>query len=105
MNGILNENTVVKEYDFNKPDIHEIDFLLDDIIKDRRNRYFHTFGYRLVYDIKIKIISINEEVSFTTTHKSMDFKTEIFGLSKKIKNALQNGVIFVQINKLTKKKL
>ena len=33
----------------------------------------------------------------------MDFKTEFFGLSKKIKNARQNGLKFNQIKKLTKK--
>ena len=39
MNGILNGSTVVKEYNFNEPDDHEIDYLLDDIIKDCRNKY------------------------------------------------------------------
>ena len=43
MNGILNEFSVVKECDFNKPDIHEVDFLLVDIITPCRNKYFHTF--------------------------------------------------------------
>ena len=40
MNEIFNENKlfVVKEYKFDKKDIHEIDYLLDDVIKDcRRN--------------------------------------------------------------------
>ena len=48
----MNENqlTIVKEYDFNKPDIQEIDYLLDDIFKTCRNKYFHTFEYRLIYD-------------------------------------------------------
>ena len=42
MNGIINENklTVVKEYDFDKTDIHEIDFLLDDVIKPCRKTIF-----------------------------------------------------------------
>ena len=34
-----------------KKDIHEIDYLLDDVIKHCRKNYFHTFEYRLVYDI------------------------------------------------------
>ena len=33
----------------------------------------------------------------------MDFKTEFFGLSKKMKIARQNGLKFNQIKKLTKK--
>ena len=53
MNEIINENKlfVVKEYEFDKKDIHEIDYLLDDVIKDCRRKYFHTFEYKLVYDI------------------------------------------------------
>ena len=46
----MNESTVVEEHNFNKPDIHEKEYLLDDIIKDCRNNYFHTFEYRLVYN-------------------------------------------------------
>ena len=45
MNEIINKNKlfVVKEYEFDKKDIHEIDNLLDDVIKDCRRNYFHTF--------------------------------------------------------------
>ena len=75
MNGILNESTVAEEYDFIKPDIQEIEYLFDDILKDCRNTYFHTFEYRLVYDILFTIISFNEEVNFTIIHRSMEFKT------------------------------
>ena len=96
----MNESTVVKEYDFIKPDIHEVDCLLDDIIKDCRNMYFHTFEYRFVYDVRFKNIS-NNEVNFTITHGSVEFKTEFYGLNKKIKIARENGFIFNQINKLT----
>ena len=34
MDGIINENKlfVVKEYEFDKKDIHEIDYLLDDVM-------------------------------------------------------------------------
>ena len=97
----MNESTVVKEYDSIKPDIHGVDYLLDDIIKDCRNKYFHTFEYRLVYEIKFTNISNNEEVNLTITHRSIEFKTEFYGLNKKIKNAQRNGFIFNQINKLT----
>ena len=48
----MNDSTVVKKYVFIQPDIHEIENLLDDIVKDCRYKYFHTFEYRLVYDIK-----------------------------------------------------
>ena len=71
MNGILKERIVVKEYDFNKLDIDEKDFFLDDNIKDCRNKYFDSFEYKLVYDIKFTNISNNEEVIFTNTHRNM----------------------------------
>ena len=99
MNEIINENKlfVVKEYEFDKTDIHEIDYLLNDVIKDCRRNYFHTFEYRLVYDINFTNNSNNEEVNLIITHKSMEFKTEFYALNKKIKNARQNGFIFNQI--------
>ena len=78
--------TIVEEYDFDKPDIHEIDYLLDDKIKDCRDKYFHTFEHRHVYDINFTKNSNNEEINFTINQRSMDFKTEFYGL-KKIKNA------------------
>ena len=70
---------------FNKPDIHEIDCLLDDICKDCRIKHFHTFEYRLVYDITFTNISNKEEVNFTIVHTSMEFKIEFYGLQKKSK--------------------
>ena len=100
MNEIINENKlfVVKEYEFDKTDIHEIDYLLDDVIKDCRRNYFHTFEYKLVYDINFTNISNNEEVNLIITHRSMEFKTEFYGVNKKIKKARRNGFIFNQIN-------
>ena len=100
MDGIINKNKllVVKEYEFDKKDIHEIDYLLNDVIKDCRRNYFHTFEYKIIYDINFTNISNNEEVNLIITHKSMEFKTELYGLNKKIKNARRNGFIFNQIN-------
>ena len=100
MNEIINENKVfvVKEYKFGGKDIHEIDYILNDVIKDCRRNYFHKFEYKLVYDINFTNISNNEEVNFIITHKSNEFKTEFYGLNKKIKNARQNNLVFNQIN-------
>ena len=97
MNGILNENTVVKENDFIKSDIHEIDYLLDVTIKDCRDKYFYKFKNRLVYDIKFTNISNIEEVNFTITHRSMQFKTEFYGLNKKIRNARSEEMVLYLI--------
>ena len=103
MDGIMNENhlTIVREYEFDKSDIHGIDCLLDDIIQECRDRFFHTLEYKLVYDIQFTKISNVEEINFTVPHRSMEFKTEFYLLNKKIKNSRKNGFIFNQINKLT----
>ena len=100
MNDILKESTVVEEYNFTKPDILEIENLFDDIIKNCRNKYFHTFEYRLVYDVKFTDISSTEEVSFTITHRSMEFKTEIYGFNRKKTKMLEEKVFYLikQIN-------
>ena len=100
MNEIFNKNKlfVVKEYEFDTGDIHEIDYILDDVIKDCRKKYFHSFEYRIIYNLSFKNISNNEEVNLIVTHRSMEFKTEFYGLNKKIKNARRNGFIFNQIN-------
>ena len=59
MNGIMHENqlTVVNKYHFDKLDIHEKDYLLDDITKDCRKKCFHPFEFRLVYDINFTNVS------------------------------------------------
>ena len=85
MNDMTNENQliVVKEDDFDKTDIHEIEYPPDDVIKDCRKKYFHSFEYKLVYDINFTNNSNNEEVNLIMTHRSMEFKTEFYGLNKK----------------------
>ena len=100
MNEIINKNKlfVVKEYEFNKKDVHEIDYILDDVIKDCRKMYFHSFEYRIIYNLSFKNISNNEEVNLIVTHRSMEYKTDFYGVNKKIKNARRNGFIFNQIN-------
>ena len=39
----MNENNVVKENEFINPDIDEVDYLLEKIIKDCRDKYFPSF--------------------------------------------------------------
>ena len=81
----MNENqlTTVKNYATDKPDIHEIYSLLDDFFKDCRNKFFHEFEFRHVYDIQITNFSNDEDVNFTITHRSGEFETEFYGLNKK----------------------
>ena len=49
---------VVVEYEIIKSEIDEIDFIFDNFIKDCRDKFFHTFEYRCVYDIKFTSFKI-----------------------------------------------
>ena len=60
--------------------------------------FFHTFEYGYVYDIKF---TNNGEVNLTITHGYMCFRSEFFGLMRKIKNAQKDGFRFNEIVKLT----
>ena len=71
MIGILNENVVVKEYEFDNPLIQKIDSLIDNSIKDCHNKYFHTFDHICEYDIQLTNITNIESVNFTISEKSM----------------------------------
>ena len=43
MNGIFDENSVVKEYKFHRPLLSEIDSIADNCVRDCNNNYYHTF--------------------------------------------------------------
>ena len=60
MNGILNENVIVKEDEFDNPLIQKIDSLIDNSIRDCHNKYFHTFDHIFEYDIQLTNITNNE---------------------------------------------
>ena len=72
MNGIMNENqlAVVKEYEFIKSLIHQIDIINDNCYRDCHNKYFHTFDYICVYDIKVTNIGNNEIINITISDKA-----------------------------------
>ena len=90
----MNQSGVVKDYDFNEPDFLETGYLLDEKIKDCRNKSFQTFEYRFVYDNKFTKASNNERVNFTNTNRSMEFKTEFFVSIKKTK-MLQEMIFYL----------
>ena len=91
----------VKEYEFIAPDFDEVNYILKDTIKDCRKNYFHSFGYRCVYDIKYTNIKNNEEVILTNSIGYMEFNSQSYGLSEKHRNARNIGFLFNQIVKLT----
>ena len=97
MSGILNENVIVKEYEFDNPLIQKIDSLIDNSIRDCHNKYFHTFDHICEYDLNFTNITNNESVNFKISDKCMG----MYELNKKLTIALERGFKFNQINKLT----
>ena len=83
MNGIMNENVIVKEFEFIKPLIHKIDSIIDNCCRVCHNKYFHTFEYICVYDIKLTTIGNNEKNILTISCKSM----HLYDINKKLKIA------------------
>ena len=92
-----NELNVVKEYEFYNPSIHKIDSIIDGCYRDCHNKYFHTFRYVCMYDIKLTNITNNEIINITISDESLG----LYELNKKLTIARQRGFKFNQINKLT----
>ena len=95
----MNENElyVVKECKFDNPLFHKIDSIIDGCYRDCHNKYFHTFKYVCIYDIKLTNITNNEIFNITVSDESMN----LFELNKKLTLTRQRGFRFLQINKLT----
>ena len=55
------------------------------------------------FDIKLTIIPNHKEDNLRITHRFKCFKSEIYGLNKKIKNASKYGSKYKEILKITMK--
>ena len=97
MNGVMNENVMVKVYEFDHLLIQKIESLIDNSIRDCLNKYFHTFDHICEHDLFFTNITSNETVSFTISDKSMG----LIELNKKLTVARGNDFLFHQINKVT----
>ena len=73
----------VTEYEFIETQIDEVIYILNDTIKDCRRKYFHTFGYSCVYDIKFINMENFVEDNLTITLVFAKFKSQLYGLDKK----------------------
>ena len=93
----MNENVIVKKYEFYEPHLQKIDSLIDNSIRDCHNKYFLTFDHICEYNLNFTNITNNEPVNFTISDKSMN----LYELNKKLTVARKNGFKFNQINKLT----
>ena len=95
----MNENEiyVVKEYEFDNPLFHKVDSIIDGCYRDCHNKYFHTFRYVCIYDIKLTNITNNEKINISLSFESLG----LYELNIKLTIARQRGFILNQINKLT----
>ena len=80
LNGIMNENVIVEEYEFDKPLIRKIDFIVDICFRDCHNEFFHTFDHICVHDINFTDFDNIETVNLTFSDKNM----ELYELIKKL---------------------
>ena len=58
---------VAQEFKFVNPDIDDVNYILNDAIKDCRKKYFHSLEYRCVYDFKFSNFTNHEEVVLSIT--------------------------------------
>ena len=92
-----NELYVVKEYKFDTPLFHKKDSIIAGCYRDCHKKYFHTFKYVCIYDIKLSNITNIEIINLSISDESMN----LFEINKKLTLARQRGFRFLQINKLT----
>ena len=92
-----NEIYVVKEYNFDNPPITKIDSIIDNCYRECHNKFFHTFKYVCIYDIKLTNITNNETINLTISDESLG----LYELNIKLTIARQGGFILNQIKKLT----
>ena len=66
----MNENVLVKKYQFNNSLIQKIDSLIDNSIPDCHKKWFHTFDYICEYNLNFTYIIIDVSVNFTFSDKN-----------------------------------
>ena len=78
----MNENELysVKENNFDNPLFHKIDSIIDGCYRDCHNKYFHTFKFVSIYDIKLTNITNNKIINISISDESMN----LFELNKKL---------------------
>ena len=89
----MNENVIVKEYDFNKQLIQKKYCLINKSIRDYHDNYFHTIDQICEYDLNFTNIGNNETVNFKISDKSMG----MYEMNQNLAKARGNGFIFIQI--------
>ena len=86
----LNENhiSIIKKYEYINPNIQEIDYILDNCIKDCYNKYFQPIRNICLY---------NNTINLSISDKYLT----MIELNKKLTIARERGYVFNRINRLT----
>ena len=77
----------MKEYKFDNPLFHKKDSIIDGCYRNCHKKYFHTFKYVCIYDIKLTSITNNEIIIISISDESMTW----FEINKKLTLARQRG--------------
>ena len=62
--------TLVKESEFDKPLIRKAKSKIDSCFREFPNKFYHSFDYICVYDVKLSSIRNNEKIILTVSDKS-----------------------------------
>ena len=69
----MNESHItVKEYEFIKPNNHNIEYIIENVIGDCHDENYHKFEYRYTYDIKAKNNRNNAIIDLTISDISLN---------------------------------
>ena len=90
----MNENVIVKEYEFVEPLIQKINSIIDNCIRACHKKHFHIFDHICEHDINFSNIPNKETVNFTLSDKNMS----LYELNELLKSARENGFVFNHIN-------
>ena len=51
--------TLYKEYEVVKPNINKLDRIIEEVLKDCSDNYFHSYEYRFIFDVDFTDIKKN----------------------------------------------
>ena len=98
----MNGNDFVKEHGFSKPEIDEVDYLLDKVIKDCKKNFFNGLTNRWVHETKFRNVKNKEKVILNISHDCLEFESNFCGLNRKNQKAKDNKIQFDELLRLTR---
>ena len=68
-----NRLPIVKKFESIKTDIHKIEYIKDNVVRDCHNKSFYSFEYSSILDFNFKKIKNQKKFNLTVSDKSMFF--------------------------------